>query len=150
MIAKNYKSTFTGELVKYYDKFFIEERPKEKSIANEVEYVLNRLKEYGFNMENLLDVGCGTGYHSQLISERISRVEGCDISEDMIAYAKENHKTGNNHFTVKDITKECYAETFSGVISLSHVIGYQYDNENVEKMLSNINRSLQLGGGIRI
>lgn len=48
----------------------------------------------------VLDIGCGTGYGSNLISAHFKRVYGVDISHEAINYAKKNWKSKNISFIV--------------------------------------------------
>lgn len=42
--------------------------------------------------ENVLDIGCGTGFYSIQLSEISDHVTAMDISQNMLAYAEENSK----------------------------------------------------------
>ena len=57
--------------------------------------------------EEILDVGCGSGdVTSSLLYPAIPvrcRVTGCDVSQEMVQYARENHQADNIHFSHLDI-----------------------------------------------
>ncbi len=138
------QNSFTGKNVEYYDKYFL---PIEK-VKNECNYAMSICLPYLSSYNKLIDVGCGTGVHAQLLSRRFKKVYGIDISKDMIRYAKINHSAVNLHFFCFDITRQKNCEVNNGdlVISLSHVIGYQLDNISVKNYLLGINRVLKNGG----
>jgi len=52
----------------------------------------------------VLDVACGTGYGSQIISKqgRATRIIGIDISKKSIKYAKKNYQEKNINFLIDD------------------------------------------------
>ena len=93
-----------------------------------------------------LDVGCGTGAHAQRFAENGLEVLSLDISEDMLKWAKRNHSHPSVQYIQADITQFATEEKYDIVVALSHVIGYQWTNGQVEAMLRNINRSLSQQG----
>lgn len=138
-------SSFQGELVKYYDNFFLKEEHLEKEIA----HIQRLILEYG-NWKgkiSILDVGCGTGAHDFKFAKNGYKVKGIDVSDDMIAFSKS--RVGNEdglEFECCNIQQVCFSDMFEVCISLSHVIGYQLKNEDVEGMLQNISKSLKTDG----
>ena len=46
-------------------------------------------KAYGDKIEKVLDLGCGTGTLTELLSEMGYKMTGADLSEDMLAVASE-------------------------------------------------------------
>jgi len=72
-----------------------------KIIENDL--VTSELKERAIT---ILDLGCGTGHGSRELAEIFgSQVTGVDISEDAIAYAKENYHSENIDYLVADMQK---------------------------------------------
>lgn len=137
-------STFHGELVNYYEKFFIESRSVD--INQEVKYIFNKVQKYFSPINSILDVGCGTGYHAELFSKYCNRILGLDISQDMIGYAIKHHKRPNIEYLCKDVQSFHSNINFDVALALSHVVGYQLDNNSLEEMLIAINKSLVEGG----
>lgn len=138
------KSSFEGELVKYYNTFFLD---KER-LEDEISHIQGVIEEYVVldGKPAILDIGCGTGAHDIKLAQRGFKVKGIDISEDMIAFAKVSAAKANVEFECWNIQQSSFSEAYNVCISLSHVIGYQLENSEVEKMLSNIYESLQKGG----
>lgn len=54
-----------------------------------------------YNFDNIIDLGCGKGYFTNLIKKRNNNVHGCDISSTAIEIAKS--KFNNINFDVLDI-----------------------------------------------
>ncbi|XP_070553204.1 juvenile hormone acid O-methyltransferase-like [Ptychodera flava] len=69
----------------------------------------------------LLDVGCGEGTMTSLLSKRVARVTAFDISQKMIKEAKEISKAENITYCVGDAAKlstyEEYRDSFDKVIA---------------------------------
>jgi len=64
----------------------------------------------------------------------------------MLKWAKRNHSHPSVQYIQADITQFATEEKYDIVVALSHVIGYQWTNGQVEAMLRNINRSLSQQG----
>lgn len=140
---KRYQSSFEGDLVKYYDSFFLQD----VRLHKEVEYIDQLIKKHGVRPCNyILDVGCGTGAHDELLGSKDYFVHGIDSSEDMIAYAEKEHAHRNVSHEVHNIQKWTSDCPYDACIALSHVIGYQLQNQDVEDMLININKALAENG----
>jgi len=84
----------------------------------------------GLSNPRLLEIGCGSGYYSEVLAALLSggvRYTGIDYSDAMIARAREHYPS--IAFEVADATKLPYADqafdiAFNGV-SLMHIIDYQ-------------------------
>lgn len=138
------KSSFQGEIVKYYNTFFLDE----KRLKSEISHIQGLIEKYAVleGKPAILDIGCGTGAHDIKLAQRGFQVKGVDISEDMIVFARNSATIENVEFECGNIQQRSFGEAYNVCISLSHVIGYQLENSEVEKMLSNIYESLQIGG----
>lgn len=98
---KSLASSFEGELVEYYDLFFLN-----NDVSGEVQYIKSIVEEFKDNKGEdvkLLDVGCGTGAHAYEFGRYFDNVLGVDISKDMIAFAKEKHVGEKINYEVQDI-----------------------------------------------
>ncbi len=73
------------EMAKYYDLFYYN-----KSYEKEVKF----LEGFIGNRKSILDVGCGTGIHMNLLEEKGYYVDGLDLNDEMLNIAK-NRVNGN-------------------------------------------------------
>ena len=146
------QSSFEGELVKYYEKFFY--HGKEDLVRQTNEYIKERLVKY-VNTDNkgdsngmrILDIGCGTGLYEEGLADMFGSILALDISDDMVDYAKTNHNRENCQYEVFDICeKQVASKEFDAAISLSHVIGYQLSNQKLSEYFENIAAALKSGG----
>lgn len=64
----------------------------------------NTLSALSFN--RCLEIGCGTGKNTVWLKEKASYITAVDLSEEMLAKAKEKINDSNVHFQQADITKD--------------------------------------------
>ncbi len=67
------------EMAKYYDLFYYN-----KSYEKEVKFLENLIDD----RKSILDVGCGTGIHMNLLGEKGYHVDGLDLNEGMLDIAR--------------------------------------------------------------
>ena len=138
----NQTTSFSGEMVQYYDQFF--------DIENEAPKHIACMKEtFGHawdGIQNVLDIGCGTGMHSDLISKMGKTVTGLDLSSDMVAFAKEHHTNEKTSFVVDNMCTHKADKLYDMAFAMSHVIGYQLKNQDLENFLTAVYNSLNEGG----
>lgn len=135
-------SSFEGDIVKYYETFFYS--GKEDYIKDVVSYICDSVGS--MKDKQVIDVGCGTGIFDKCFAEKGAGVMAVDISKDMIDYAREKHKNNSIVYQVHDMCKKPVSAKGDIVVALSHVIGYQIENDRLKLFLKNISESLKLGG----
>lgn len=86
------------------------------------------ISEYVKNKE-VLDVGCGYGYGSFLLSRAAKRVTGLDFSAERIKYAQKSYKSDNLQFVTGDATR---LENNLHINNFDVVVGMQLI-EHIEK-----------------
>ncbi|MGC8770564.1 MAG: class I SAM-dependent DNA methyltransferase [Brevinematia bacterium] len=128
---------------KYYDLLY-----KDKDYKREVDYIETLIKENISFATNILDFGCGTGRHAELLCERGYMVHGIDISEDMIKVAKGRikGKEGRLYFTCGNVEEMKLDGSFDVVISLFHVLSYQNSNKQLENVFDFVRNVLKDNG----
>ncbi|MBN2079146.1 MAG: methyltransferase domain-containing protein [Spirochaetes bacterium] len=95
---------------------------------------------------SLLDLGCGTGEHLDLLSRKGLRCTGIDDSDEMLAIARSRFP-GAAEFIMQNMAEIDYENDFDLVISLFGSFNYIIHDADVEAMLSRIGRALKPGGG---
>ncbi|MCL5030194.1 MAG: class I SAM-dependent methyltransferase [Bacteroidetes bacterium] len=90
--------------------------------------------------ERILDLGCGTGYLTKLISQSGAKIIGIDSSEEMIKQAKQKYPTLN--FEIKDATNFSFKSKLDAVFS-NAVLHWIPEKEKVVSCISN---ALKPGG----
>ena len=95
--------------------------------------------------KTVLDASCGAGYGSAILAKDAKSVDGLDISEETIVYAKENYKADNIRYTCGSIASLPFADaSFDVYVSfetLEHV-----DGETQEAFLQEALRVLKADG----
>jgi ubiquinone/menaquinone biosynthesis C-methylase UbiE len=92
---------------------------------------------------SLLDVGCGTGRHLELLSERYD-VEGLDINPTMLRAARE--RCPGVTFHEQDMVDFSLERRFDVVTCLFSSIGYVRSEERMRSAIRSMRRHLNPGG----
>lgn len=123
-------SQFGNLYSQYYDLIY-----SDKNYQNEVEYIDFLIKNNHQNAKTLLDMGCGTGKHAELLCNKGYKVHGVDISQDMlkVANTRKVGKEGRLEFSHSNIQNLKLDSKFDVVTSLFHVISYQNTNSELLK-----------------
>jgi SAM-dependent methyltransferase len=128
------------EYSKYYDLLY-----KDKNYKKEADYVDHLIRKYDVNSKTLLDIGCGTGKHANLMAEKGYRVNGIDLSENMLSEAMASF--GDKLLLSKgDIRNFKLDKSFDIITSLFHVISYQTRNSDLYNSFQSVYNHLNDGG----
>lgn len=131
----------------YYDLLY-----QDKDYGGEVNFILNMLEFHAPTASKILELGCGTGAHAVLLAQQGYKIQGIDLSEEMIE--KANHRLqqlqgeiGNRvRFTLGDIQNIRLNQKYDVAVSLFHVFSYQVDNSNLLAAFATVKEHLQPGG----
>ncbi len=134
-------SVFDQQYARYYDLLYAD-----KDYAAETDYIAGLIRQHCPNAKSILDLGCGTGKHAELLAQRGFRVHGVDQSEAMIARARARVQSGDVSFSVGDVTAFQSADLYDVVVSLFHVVSYQTSNESLKAMFDVASAHLSAGG----
>lgn len=107
-----------------------------KRIKIEISFVEYFIKNYKHDIKNILEVGCGTGYHAKALSDLGYKVTGIDINKSMIDEARLRVK--NAKFQVMDFleTPTIIKSKFELILSLGNSVGLIASAQNFEEVIS--------------
>ncbi len=114
----------------YYDLLY-----QDKDYIGEVEYIDGLIKTHKGEALTLLDLGCGTGKHAELLCDSGYHVHGIDLSTDMLEIAEKRRSGKENRlsFSHSNIQNLALNQKFDVVMSLFHVMSYQNSNQELVK-----------------
>ena len=132
--------THFKEYSHYYDLLY-----KDKDYQKEVSYISDLIRKLGKENCELLDIGCGTGKHANLLVDKGYKVHGIDISKFMLDIAKDNYGSKAS-FSLGDIRDFKLKNTFDIITSLFHVMSYQVNNTDLDSAFETVYKHLKPGG----
>ena len=77
----------------------------DRNLTRDLDEDVMRQTFNGASYQAVLEIGCGTGKNTALLTEIANRVEAIDFSEAMIARARGRSSARNLKFTVADLTE---------------------------------------------
>ena len=127
----------------YYDLLY-----QDKDYSAEVDYIDSLIKDHSKNVKTILDLGCGTGKHDELLCDKGYTVHGVDISEKMLEIAEIRRKDKEDKLTFShsDITQLNINQKFDVVTSLFHVMSYQNTSTALDKVFDGVKNHLNEDG----
>jgi len=140
-------TTVFGTYARYYDLLY-----RDKDYAGETHFVHGLIQKHASNAGSILELGCGTGKHAELLSKMGYEVLGIDMSQEMLETAnsrlsdleeKQAAKLSFDHGDVRAYRTERY---FDAVISLFHVMSYQTANKDLQDVFETVKVHLIKGG----
>ncbi len=136
-----------GHYSQYYDLLYAD-----KDYAGEVSYIRALIDEHGAQSHGcLLELGCGTGIHANLLAAQGLDVLGVDMSLDMLVSARERAKAAGHAvarlaFEPGDARSFRTPRRFDVVASLFHVLSYQTTESDLQAMMQTAAVHLDAGG----
>lgn len=136
----------SNHFMKYSDYYDLLNQGKD--YETETKYVESLIEEFkSNNVENLLDIGCGTGLHANFLSRNGINVLGIDTSQSMLDLAQSKYKTNKNiNFENGDARSFNTDIKFDVVTSLFHVINYQITNDDINNFFKTASSHLKKDG----
>ncbi len=139
---KIYKKSYSD----YYDILY-----KDKNYESETDFIANIFDKYSLRHgKKLLSLGCGTCNYEILLAKKGYSITGLDKSVNMLNIAEGKIKAVNMQSKIdlfeKDVRAFSFKKKFDQCMAMFNIVGYQIKNEDFEKTLTNINRSLVKGG----
>jgi len=119
----------------------------QKNYIRETNLIKKILKKYFPNSKSLLDLGCGTGQYSNLMTKLNLNVVGVDRSSSMLKIAKKKYKKNKKLSFVKSNIKNINLQDKFDIISaLFHILSYHISNNEIDKFFSKSNSHLKKNG----
>lgn len=135
-----------GPYARYYDLLY-----RDKDYRGEASYVERLIRRHHPEAGSILELGCGTGKHAQLLCRGGYDVCGIDRSEEMLKQASERAAadpdvSGRLEFHQYDIREFELGRQFDVIISLFHVISYLPTNKDLLNVFKTAASHLAKGG----
>ncbi len=109
------------------------------------DYISNFFSQYGKNAKSILDLACGTGSLSKLLSEKGYNVTGVDLSEEMLTVASD--KCGPSvRFIKADMTDFSFSEQFDCCVCTLDSINHLDTIEKVGKCFDCVAQCIKIDG----
>lgn len=125
---------------RYYNLLY-----KDKDYSGETEYIEELLHEYSPQAKTILELGCGTGKHADLLSQKFC-ICGVDMSKEMIFEANKLAPRTNLTFSEGNICSIRLNKKFDAIISLFHVMSYQTTNSDLQNTFKTVHKHLKNNG----
>lgn len=132
---------------KYYDLLY-----KGKEYAAEANYVAALLRCHLKGVGKILELGCGTGAHAELLARMGFEVHGIDLSHEMLSKAEARKAAlpadvaARLTFSHGDVRSVRTSASYDAVISLFHVMSYQTSNADLKAAFETAAIHLRKGG----
>lgn len=112
------------------------------------EYLMGLLKEYGVRDGLVLDLGCGTGNMTELLSEAGYDMIGVDNSEEMLEIAsKKRERSGQNIlYLLQDMREFELYGTVKAIVCICDSINYILEEEELLEVFRLVNNYLDPQG----
>lgn len=132
-----------SEFAYLYDTF-MEDVPYEKW----ADLLSSLFNAYGENIKKVLDLGCGTGTLTELLSSKGYDMMGVDLSEDMLSVAAMKAADSDNDilYINQDMRELEIIEKVDAVISVCDSINYLILDEDMEECFAHVKKSLRPDG----
>lgn len=133
---------FNKEYTQIYDILY-----SEKDYKQECDLIEKIIREYKPGAKNILDYGCGTGNHTEILSLRGYKISCIDKDENMLKIAKQKlsgHK--NIQFYNTEERDKIKPNSIDICITLFDVISFMHSNEEINDFLSYSKKILKKEG----
>jgi SAM-dependent methyltransferase len=127
-----------SELAEIYDQLYLNIFNYEQ----DAEFVDSILKKYRIN--ELLELGCGSGHLAHLLVKRGYTIIGVDLYNEMLQIARK--RLPEVEFVQQDIRNLKFDRKFDGIIAMGRMFTYMTTNEAVEQSIHSIASYLNSGG----
>ena len=132
-----------GEFARVYDMFMDNVDYDQWS-----EYLIGQLKKYGIHDGLVLDLGCGTGVMTELLSAAGYDMIGVDNSEEMLGQAIEKREESGHDilYLCQDMQEFELYGTVRAIVSVCDCLNYITEEEELLEVFKLVNNYLDPGG----
>jgi SAM-dependent methyltransferase len=136
-----------GNYSRYYDLLY-----RDKDYATEAKFVHDLIQEHKPDAQSILELGCGTGRHSEILADYGYHIHGVDLSEEMLQKGSDRLSklppdlASRLKFFQGDIRNLQLNQKFDVIVSLFHVISYQTTNDDLLATFHTVKTHLKQGG----
>ena len=136
-------AVFEKEYSEAYDCLY-----QDKDYVKECDFIEALFSKSNGKIKTILDMGCGTGGHSSILTKRGYNVTGVDLSAKMLDIAREKAAAANLsiEYIQGDLTKIRIKQKYDAVISMFAVMSYQTANDALEAACETAMEHLNPGG----
>lgn len=131
-----------GKYHDYYDLYNIGKKDYAGEIGR-IKILHNRYCQ--LPLDNVLEIGCGTGNHTMHLCKIAKRVIAYDIDEEMIAVARKKNSENNITFCCDNLS-DIEGDHFSLCVMLGNVIHYLHDIKTVLEYFKAVSGKMLPGG----
>ncbi len=153
MVRKNqlpqFPNDYLNEKAKEYDTLIWMERNQKRATIMALNYLYS--EDLGENKQFrgpylILDLGCGTGYSSEVMLENGHRVIGIDVLNDMIIKARNKKSFFQNHNNLELVLADINhlplkSKSIDHVISISGYNFITYNRNSVKDKIKTVNNT---------
>lgn len=112
----------------------------------DVDTLFELLRDRGINPTSVLDVACGTGRHTAVLADRLRTVVGTDLSEDMLAVARD--RAPDVTFLQADFRRFDLGRRFDVVACLFSSVGHVRDADELGQAIRAMAGHVDEGGAL--
>ncbi len=107
--------------------------------TRDLEAISLRTSLLGFQFNNCLEIGCGTGKNTAYLVTIAKQVTAVDFSEEMLSKARQKMNSSNVQFIKADITTEwTFAKTQYDLVTFSLILEHIENLSDIFRQLSNV------------
>ena len=133
---------FEKEYSNIYDFLYTQ-----KNYIKEFLLIKKIIKDNLSKPSSLIDLGCGTGKYSNLLTKLKLNVVGVDRSKEMLKIAKKKfYKNKKLTFVNSNINKINLKKKFDIISALFHILSYQTSTTNINSFFKNAHSHLKQNG----
>ena len=110
------------------------------------EYIICILKKQGIDSGIVAELGCGTGIMTRRLAKRGYDMIGIDISEEMLAAAREHEDSGSILYLNQDMRELELFGTVNAVISICDSMNYILSEDDLCSVFKKVNNYLEKDG----